>query len=105
MVFSSINSRIYRIEVCNFSDSINYLVTVFFCIPELPQLRSANSMELGCDARGFSRAGNFAETWYCAVVAGRPGLALNKMREVSSFVYRLNSLLISETLACLSNFL
>ncbi|XP_020586619.1 uncharacterized protein LOC110028911 [Phalaenopsis equestris] len=56
---------------------------------ELPQLRSANSMELGCDARGFSRAGNFAETWYCAIVAGRPGLALNKMRETMRGIQRI----------------
>lgn len=60
---------------------------------ELPQLRSANSMELGCDARGFSRAGNFAETWYCAIVAGRPGLALNKMREA---MLRIQKMLIDD---------
>ncbi|XP_020694986.2 uncharacterized protein LOC110108617 [Dendrobium catenatum] len=60
---------------------------------ELPQLRSANSMELGCDAKGFSRAGNYAETWYCAIVAGRPGLALNKMREA---MRRIQNILIDD---------
>ncbi|KAH0451751.1 hypothetical protein IEQ34_019050 [Dendrobium chrysotoxum] len=58
-------------------------------LKELPQLRSANSMELGCDAKGFSRAGNFAETWYCAIVAGRPGLALNKMREAMRMIQKI----------------
>ncbi|XP_022134959.1 uncharacterized protein LOC111007081 [Momordica charantia] len=48
---------------------------------ELPQLRSRTSMELGCDARGYSRAGSDTLTWYCAVVAGRLGEELNKMRE------------------------
>ncbi|KAL4036210.1 hypothetical protein IC575_004937 [Cucumis melo] len=48
---------------------------------ELPQLRSRTSMELGCDARGYSRAGSDTLTWYCAIVAGRLGAELNKMRE------------------------
>ncbi|XP_010258427.1 PREDICTED: uncharacterized protein LOC104598200 [Nelumbo nucifera] len=48
---------------------------------ELPQLRSITSMELGCDARGYSRAGYDTTTWYCVVLAGRPSLELNKMRE------------------------
>ncbi|CAL5362261.1 unnamed protein product [Camellia sinensis] len=30
---------------------------------ELPQLRSVTSMELGCDARGYSRAGNETAIW------------------------------------------
>lgn len=51
--------------------------------PELPQLRSVTSMELGCDARGYSRAGVDTTTWYCAILAGRPGTELDKMREVS----------------------
>lgn len=42
-------------------------------------------MELGCDARGYSRAGSDTLTWYCAIVAGRLGAELNKMREVSFF--------------------
>lgn len=42
-------------------------------------------MELGCDARGYSRAGYEAHVWYCAVLAGRHGPELNKMREVSFF--------------------
>ncbi|KAF3437633.1 hypothetical protein FNV43_RR20389 [Rhamnella rubrinervis] len=48
---------------------------------ELPQLRSMTSMELGCDARGYSRAGYDTTTWYCAILAGRHGPELNKMRE------------------------
>ncbi|RWR81536.1 DnaJ domain-containing protein [Cinnamomum micranthum f. kanehirae] len=48
---------------------------------DLPQLRTVTSMELGCDARGHSRAGNDTTTWYCMVLAGRPSLELNKMRE------------------------
>lgn len=43
-------------------------------------------MELGCDARGYSRAGYEAHVWYCAVLAGRHGPELNKMREVSFFL-------------------
>ncbi|XP_057419341.1 uncharacterized protein LOC130713583 [Lotus japonicus] len=48
---------------------------------ELPQLRSATSMELGCDPRGYSRAGFDTTIWYCAVAVGRPSLELNKLRE------------------------
>lgn len=48
---------------------------------ELPQLRSTTSMELGCDPRGYSRAGHDTSTWYCAILAGRHGPELNKMRE------------------------
>ncbi|GLU12402.1 hypothetical protein SLE2022_290870 [Rubroshorea leprosula] len=48
---------------------------------ELPQLRSLSSKELGCDARGYSRAGNDIMIWYCAVLAGRKSLELDKMRE------------------------
>ncbi|VFQ62720.1 unnamed protein product [Cuscuta campestris] len=47
----------------------------------LPQLRSTTSMELGCDARGFSRAGNDTKVWYCVVLAGRQSQELNEMRE------------------------
>ncbi|CAH9092656.1 unnamed protein product [Cuscuta europaea] len=47
----------------------------------LPQLRSVTSMELGCDARGFSRAGNDTKVWYCVVLAGRQSQELNEMRE------------------------
>ncbi|TVU37731.1 hypothetical protein EJB05_11062 [Eragrostis curvula] len=49
---------------------------------ELRQLRSDTSLELGCDARGHSRAGNDTTVWYCVVVAGRPGVALSKKRQV-----------------------
>ncbi|XP_077213966.1 DNAJ heat shock N-terminal domain-containing protein isoform X2 [Tasmannia lanceolata] len=48
---------------------------------DLPQLRSVTSMELGCDARGYSRAGNSTMTWYCVILAGRTSLELGKMRE------------------------
>ncbi|KAL4566500.1 hypothetical protein LXL04_030616 [Taraxacum kok-saghyz] len=47
----------------------------------LPQLRSVTSMELGCDPKGFSRAGNDTTIWYCAVVIGRQSTELHKMRE------------------------
>lgn len=40
-------------------------------------------MELGCDARGYSRGGNNLVSWYCVILVGRPSLELNKMREVS----------------------
>ncbi|CAL5444904.1 unnamed protein product [Camellia sinensis] len=46
---------------------------------ELPQLRSVTSMELGCDARGYSRAGNETAIWYCLILAGRSSPELNKM--------------------------
>jgi hypothetical protein len=49
---------------------------------ELPQLRSDTSLELGCDARGYSRAGNDIAIWYCVIVAGRPGIELSKRRQV-----------------------
>ncbi|XWS60514.1 hypothetical protein CRYUN_Cryun07bG0042300 [Craigia yunnanensis] len=49
---------------------------------ELPQLRSLTSEELGCDARGYSRAGRDTLTWYCAILAGRLGRELDSMREV-----------------------
>ncbi|CAL5441630.1 unnamed protein product [Camellia sinensis] len=45
----------------------------------LPQLRSVTSMELGCDARGYSRAGNETAIWYCVILAGRSSPELNKM--------------------------
>ncbi|XP_043725331.1 uncharacterized protein LOC122671912 isoform X2 [Telopea speciosissima] len=48
---------------------------------DLPQLRSVTSMELGCDARAYSRAGNDTTTWYCVILAGRLSMELNKMRE------------------------
>ncbi|GAB2213098.1 hypothetical protein Drorol1_Dr00021116 [Drosera rotundifolia] len=47
----------------------------------LPQLRSLTSMKLGCDARGYSRAGADTMIWYCVIVVGRPSPELNKMRE------------------------
>ncbi|XP_040988912.1 uncharacterized protein LOC121236527 isoform X2 [Juglans microcarpa x Juglans regia] len=58
---------------------------------ELPQLRSVTSMELGCDARGYSRAGVDTTTWYCAILAGRPGPELDKMRETMRRVQKLLS--------------
>ncbi|KAL6183072.1 hypothetical protein ACLB2K_044483 [Fragaria x ananassa] len=47
---------------------------------ELPQLRSTTSMQLGCDAHGYSRAGYDTVTWYCAVIAGRHSPQLSQMR-------------------------
>lgn len=55
-------------------------------------------MELGCDARGYSRAGNDTMVWYCVVLAGRLSPELEKMREVSSF-----SLLLYVVVALLGN--
>ena len=52
---------------------------------ELPQLRSVTSMELGCDARGYSHAGNETAIWYCVILAGRSSPELNKMHAVSLF--------------------
>lgn len=49
---------------------------------ELPQLRSVTSKELGCDARGYSRAGSGIDIWYCVILIGRPSLEMNQMREV-----------------------
>lgn len=42
-------------------------------------------MELGCDPRGYSRAGQHTDTWYCAVIAGRHSPELGTMRGVSVF--------------------
>ncbi|XP_028060735.1 uncharacterized protein LOC114264327 isoform X1 [Camellia sinensis] len=46
---------------------------------ELPQLRSVTSIELGCDARGYSRAGNETAIWYCVILVGRSSPELNTM--------------------------
>lgn len=46
-------------------------------------------MELGCDARGYSRAGFETATWYCAVLVGRQSTELNKMREVSKIFFKI----------------
>ncbi|XP_002514733.2 uncharacterized protein LOC8263406 [Ricinus communis] len=62
-------------------------------LQELPQLRSVTSMELGCDARGHSRAGNDTVSWYCVIVAGRLGPELNKMRET---MRRVEELLLND---------
>lgn len=55
-------------------------------LSDLPQLRSTTSMQLGCDAHGYSRAGYDTVTWYCAVIAGRHSPQLSQMRGVSSFL-------------------
>ncbi|RRT73809.1 hypothetical protein B296_00028685 [Ensete ventricosum] len=68
---------------------------IFFWYPELPQLRSVTSMELGCDARGFSRAGSDTLTWYCLVLVGRAGRAMAQMREVSLTIYRVRDMLMT----------
>ncbi|CAI9112103.1 OLC1v1012483C3 [Oldenlandia corymbosa var. corymbosa] len=47
----------------------------------LPQLRSVTASELGCDARGYSRAGSGVNIWYCVILAGRMSQELNAMRE------------------------
>ncbi|XP_074559163.1 uncharacterized protein LOC141815108 [Curcuma longa] len=48
---------------------------------DIPQLRLVSSMELGCDARGYSRSGNETVTWYCLILVGRAGHAMTQMRE------------------------
>ncbi|KAK7304643.1 hypothetical protein VNO77_42528 [Canavalia gladiata] len=58
---------------------------------ELPLLRSVNSMELGCDPRGYSRAGYDTIIWYCAIAVGRPSVELNRMRETMCRVQQLLS--------------
>ncbi|RVW58182.1 hypothetical protein CK203_111665 [Vitis vinifera] len=69
-------------------DTFDLLCLVF---SELPQLRSITSMELGCDARGYSRAGYDTMTWYCVILAGRLSLELNKMRETMRRVQQILS--------------
>lgn len=71
--------HIFNMKMC-FS-SIHSCVS-FSCL-ELRQLRSDTSLELGCDARGHSRAGSDTMIWYCVIVAGRPGVELSKKRQVS----------------------
>ncbi|KAJ7558099.1 hypothetical protein O6H91_04G024900 [Diphasiastrum complanatum] len=48
----------------------------------LPQLRSITAEELGCDATGYSRGGKEVLTWYCVILAGKPGIELSQMRAV-----------------------
>ncbi|KDO55520.1 hypothetical protein CISIN_1g0053742mg, partial [Citrus sinensis] len=62
-------------------------------LQELPQLRSVTSMELGCDARGYSRAGSDTTIWYCVILAGRLSPELNKMRET---IRRVQETLLSD---------
>ncbi|KAK2655544.1 hypothetical protein Ddye_008596 [Dipteronia dyeriana] len=61
---------------------------------ELPQLRSLTSLELGCDARGYSRSGNDIRIWYCVILAGRQSSELRRMRET---MRRVQELLSSES--------
>ncbi|KAL8130311.1 hypothetical protein V2J09_019466 [Rumex salicifolius] len=49
---------------------------------ELAQLRTVTSMELGCDARGYSRAGADTKIWYCVVLIGRPSPDMNQKRDM-----------------------
>ncbi len=65
-----------------FRKKICALLIMHLSCLELPQLRSDTSLELGCDARGYSRAGNDIAIWYCVIVAGRPGIELSKRRQV-----------------------
>jgi hypothetical protein len=68
---------------------MNYVIFLFLILPfgvsEIPQLRSDTATQLGCDAKGHSRAGFDTLVWYCVIVAGRPSSELSKMREVSIF--------------------
>ncbi|CAL5444866.1 unnamed protein product [Camellia sinensis] len=68
---------------------------------ELPQLRSVTSMELGCDARGYSRAGNETAIWCCLILAGRSSPELNKMRAYSTMIKTLRR--IQEALSIIDN--
>ncbi|XP_047330607.1 uncharacterized protein LOC124934169 [Impatiens glandulifera] len=60
---------------------------------ELPQLRSLTSMELGCDARGDSRAGQDITIWYCLILAGRLSPELSEMRAT---LRRMRDILLNE---------
>ncbi|PIA62806.1 hypothetical protein AQUCO_00200672v1 [Aquilegia coerulea] len=60
---------------------------------DLPQLRSLTSLELGCDSRGYSRAGKETTTWYCVILAGRHSPELGKMRET---IRRIQDVLLNE---------
>jgi len=51
-------------------------------------------MELGCDPRGYSRAGYDTVIWYCAIAVGRPSVELNKMREVCIYIVKMNCLFL-----------
>ncbi|EFJ04741.1 hypothetical protein SELMODRAFT_432129 [Selaginella moellendorffii] len=42
--------------------------------------------KLGCDPADFSAAGKDVETWYCNVVAGRPGFQLDQLRSTMRIV-------------------
>ncbi|EFJ14621.1 hypothetical protein SELMODRAFT_423325 [Selaginella moellendorffii] len=42
-------------------------------------LQSITASKLGCDPADFSAAGKDVETWYCIVVAGRPGFQLDQL--------------------------
>ncbi|PHU24065.1 Pentatricopeptide repeat-containing protein, mitochondrial [Capsicum chinense] len=57
----------------------------------LPQLRSVTSKELGCDARGFSRAGKDTKIWYCVVLVGRVQETLSKDGELTAVDQDLSS--------------
>ncbi|KAH9721927.1 J domain-containing protein [Citrus sinensis] len=72
------NSRLSEVMEQNKLQGLYFCGT---CVSELPQLRSVTSMELGCDARGYSRAGSDTTIWYCVILAGRLSPELNKMRE------------------------
>ncbi|CAI9279682.1 unnamed protein product [Lactuca saligna] len=53
----------------------------------LPQLRRVTSMELGCDPKGYSHAGNNTTVWYFAVLIGRQttdSLKCVKVQEILS---------------------
>lgn len=68
--------------ICNKEISNPFITNMIMPLAELPQLRSATSMELGCDPHGYSRAGYDTVIWYCAIAVGRLSPELNKMREV-----------------------
>eukprot|EP00249_Psilotum_nudum_P021768 c28236_g1_i1 orf=101-2203(+) len=66
----------------NMNSSFFKLITEEHKTHVLPQLRSITAMELGCHEAGYSRAGKEITTWYCVIVAGRPGFELSQMRSV-----------------------
>ncbi|WMV21783.1 hypothetical protein MTR67_015168 [Solanum verrucosum] len=57
---------------------------VFLKETVLPQLRSVTSKELGCDPRGFSRAGKDTKIWYCVVLVGRIQETLSNDRDLTA---------------------
>ncbi|EFJ05973.1 hypothetical protein SELMODRAFT_431095 [Selaginella moellendorffii] len=57
----------------------NLLFGSFEMISFTLRLQSITASKLECDPADFSAAGKDVETWYCIVVAGRPGFQLDQL--------------------------